>query len=42
MIGCKKNECLAELDFDGRRLTRHYLDSLDMEALLKVWLSIRW
>lgn len=36
MIGSTNNESLAEVDFDGRRLTRHYLDSLDMEALLKV------
>lgn len=38
MIGSKNNLSLAEVDFDGRRLTTHYLDSLDMEALLKV----RW
>ena len=36
MIGSKNNLSLAEVDFDGRRLTTHYLDSLDMEALLKV------
>lgn len=27
----------AEVDFDGRTLTRHYLDTLDLEVLLKVF-----
>ncbi|CAG2179703.1 unnamed protein product [Oppiella nova] len=25
----------AEVDFDGRTLTRHYLDTIDLEVLLK-------
>ena len=27
----------AEVDFDGREVTRSYLDKQDLESLLKVW-----
>jgi hypothetical protein len=28
-------DMIAEVDFDGRTLTRHYLDTIDLEVLLK-------
>lgn len=38
-IGSSLVRYKAELDFDGRELTRAYLDKQELSALLEVWLK---
>lgn len=37
ILGPEKHRFKAEIDFDGRNITRAYLDDIDMDEMLGVW-----